>query len=238
MKNMYRYALIVVFMIITFSTQAQDSTKVEVSAGADFVSRYVWRGMDFGNAPAIQPTVEAKYKKLTIGAWGSQSISSNTGGLETDIYLVYNFDFGLSLGISDYYFPVEKLMILKDLPDTSQLIIEPRRAGNYFDFENSHFPEANVNYEIGRFRFSANYMFYNAADDLYGEIGYKHKNFEVFAGAGNEMYTTDGNFNFCNVGITAGKNIKISQHYKMPLSGSFIINPGLEQVHMVLCISL
>lgn len=238
MKSMYKYFFIIAILLIAFNLRAQDSTKIDVSAGADIVSRYVWRGIDFGNAPAIQPTVEAKYKNLTIGAWGSQSISSNTGGLETDIYLGYDFDFGLSLGISDYYFPGEKLMITRDLPDTSQLIIEPQRTGNYFDFENLHFLEANVNYEIGSLKFSANYMLYNAADDLYAEIGYKYKNFEFFAGAGNEMYIADGNFNICNIGITAEKDIKISQYYSLPVSGSFIINPSFEQVHMVFCISL
>lgn len=38
---------------LTFYTNAQDK-KSNFEVGADMVSRYVWRGTDFGSSPAIQ----------------------------------------------------------------------------------------------------------------------------------------------------------------------------------------
>ena len=47
----------------------------EVTIGADVVSRYVWRGRDYGNAAAVQPGIETTLGPVTFGAWGSWSIS-------------------------------------------------------------------------------------------------------------------------------------------------------------------
>ena len=47
----------------------------EVAIGADVVSRYVWRGSDYGNAAAVQPGIETAVGPVTFGAWGSWSIS-------------------------------------------------------------------------------------------------------------------------------------------------------------------
>jgi hypothetical protein len=35
-----------------------DLNAQELSGGADIMSRYVWRGRDFGNSPSIQPCIE------------------------------------------------------------------------------------------------------------------------------------------------------------------------------------
>ena len=43
--------------------------------GADIVSRYIWRGYDFGNSPAIQPNLFFSLRGLNIGAWGSYSFA-------------------------------------------------------------------------------------------------------------------------------------------------------------------
>lgn len=238
MKSKNVIPFIILFLLFGFSAHAQDTTNIKFSLNADFASRYIWRGFDFGNAPSVQPTLEASYKNFAIGAWGSQSISSNTGGLEADLYTTYSFNFGLSIGVSDYYFPEEKLRIMKDLPDTASFLILPERNGNYFDFENAHFLEANINYEIKNFSLSANYMFHNAADDIYAEIGYNYKNLTVFIGGGNESYTNNGKFNICNTGFTITKEIKLSDKFDLPVFGSFILNPDSEQVHMLFGISL
>lgn len=222
------------FMGLTATINAQDEATEEetssISVGADLVSRYVWRGVDFGNTPCIQPGIEFAAGGFSLGTWGSYGLSSNTGALEADLYVAYAFEFGLSVGVTDYYFPGETLISDGDT-------ILPVRSGAYFDYDNEHAFEANVGYEYENFSISANYMFLNGDNDLYFELGYAFKDASVFVGGGNEAYTSDGEFNVCNVGISTSKDLKVSDEFTIPVSGAFIVNPDIEQVHIVFGLS-
>lgn len=44
---------------------------------ADFVSSYIWRGMDSGNA-SVQPSLGLNWKGLTVYAWGSTEFRERT----------------------------------------------------------------------------------------------------------------------------------------------------------------
>ncbi|MFO7864639.1 MAG: hypothetical protein R6U85_11600, partial [Salinivirgaceae bacterium] len=59
----------------------------------------------------------------------------------------------------------------------------------------------------------------------------------AFVGAGDEVYTTDGEFGIVNVGIGASKEIKITDYFSLPLSGSVILNPESESLFMVVGVS-
>lgn len=202
--------------------------KAQVSTGADLVSRYVWRGTDFGNSAAVQPTVEFAAGDFAIGAWGSYAINSNVGGAEADLYVSYSIaDF--SIGITDYYFPGEGFA---NAPGTV-----PVTSGNYFDYENAHYFELNLGYTIESFSISANYFFANLNDDLYFELGYNIDNVDLFAGVGNESYTGDGEFNLVNVGLSATKEIEISDTFALPLFGSVVLNPDSEQLFLLFGLS-
>ena len=71
------------------------------TAGADVVSAYVWRGLYLSNA-AVQPALSYSSGGFEIGGWGSASFD---GALEADLFAAYTFGFGLTLGLTDYYFP-------------------------------------------------------------------------------------------------------------------------------------
>ena len=59
------------WLLATPMAKAQES--VEVSAGADVVSSYIWRGQDLGSA-AIQPSLSVAYKGLSLSAFGSYGL--------------------------------------------------------------------------------------------------------------------------------------------------------------------
>ena len=62
---------------LTFAVLAAvPATAVEFDIGADVVSRYVWRGTDFGNSPAIQPSMSASFRdgQLELGYWKNQKM--------------------------------------------------------------------------------------------------------------------------------------------------------------------
>ena len=46
-----------------------------VSGKADFVSDYIWRGLDQNSGFSIQPSLTLSYKGLSLNAWGSQTLS-------------------------------------------------------------------------------------------------------------------------------------------------------------------
>ena len=217
--------LLLIALLITpvSNVNAQEESDSPFSVGGDLVSSYVWRGTKFGNGPAIQPYLELALGNFSIGGWGSYCFTTNEAA-EADLYLSYGFDFGLSIGMTDYYFP----------------------GTEYFDYSTesgSHAFEINLGYEIKGFYLSANYILNeagsagSAGNDLYFEAGYGFKNFGLFAGAGDGWHSTDGEFALVNIGVSAEKEIKITDNFSLPLSGALIWNPDREQFNVVVGVS-
>jgi len=218
-------ALVVVSMYAATNLSAQEEESGPAFGnGADIVSNYIWRGTKLAVGPAIQPSVSFTADNFEIGAWGSFSFTSIEGA-ESDIYLSYSFPFGLSLGLTDYYFP----------------------GSMYFDFSDttgSHALEINAGFSAGGFSLGANYILNEAGDagsaggDMYFEAGYDFNAFNIFIGAGDGWHTSDGEFGICNVGIGTSKEIKITEDFSVPVSGSIILNPEQEQFYVVIGFSL
>ena len=88
---MKKHITLVILLILTINTimLAQEEFKntcsdkcfVDVNFGADIVSRYLWRGMEFGGTsttaatPQFQPWISFNFQlndenSITVGAWG------------------------------------------------------------------------------------------------------------------------------------------------------------------------
>ncbi len=211
----------ILFFLIVFvflpSLLAAQETKSAVTVSTDIASNYIWRGTKFGKGPAIQPGIKFTSGGFTLGAWGNYCISAEEAG-EADFYTSYSFG-KVTLGVSKYYFT----------------------GSNFFNVGNHAF-ELNGGLALGKFSLSANYIFNEGAGaqggDTYVEASWKSGNFGIFAGTGNGWYTPDTKFNLCNVGLTAAKEIKITDSFAIPLTGSLILNPATEQLYLVALISL
>ncbi len=227
MKTLKKSMLVVLSttLLISSSLYAQeDSTKESpFSVGTDIVTSYVWRGTKY-SGPAFQPCIEYGVGGLTIGSWGSFGFTDQVA--EADLYLSYGFDFGLSLGLTDYYY----------------------QGNDYFKYTDttaSHAFEVNLGYETGGFSLGANYILNdahaggpaNSGGDMYFELGYGFKNLDVFVGAGNGWHTSDGEFGLCNIGIGTSKDIKITDSYSLPVSGQVVLNPERKEFNIVVGIS-
>lgn len=218
MKKMIRLTAIFV-LLVGLAAVPMMSVAQEVSVGADVVSSYIWRGAKFGDGAAIQPTVEFSAGGFALGAWGSFGLANDLDS-EADLYIGYGFDFGLYVGLTDYFFP-------------SYDGIHPE----YFDYDN-HTLELNLGYEVGSFSISANrYIDDNSEDDTYIELAYSFGPASIFVGGGDESYTEDGDFAICNIGITGEKEIKFTDSFSLPVFASFIVNPDIEQTYMVFGVS-
>lgn len=216
MKKMKMMAVATLILLSAGVTKAQ-----EFKASADVVSSYVWRGTQFSGA-SIQPTLDFTAGGFSIGSWGSAGLD---GFLEMDLYAKYAFDFGLTLGLTDYYYP----------------------GTSYFDFSKAnggHGLEVNLGYSIKSLSISANYMINEAGGaataggDKYFELGYAFENFSIFAGGGDGWHTTDAKFAITNVGISTSKEIKITDTFSIPLKATAILNPKTEQFFLVAGITL
>ncbi len=212
-NKFFKYLLTGVFILL-FSIQFKPVQAQEITTGADLYSTYVWRGVAY-SGPSIQPYVEFSAGGFALGAWGSQGYD---GFQEMDLYTGYSFDFGLSLGVTDYYYP-----------------------GTMFFDEGSHAFELNGGYSVGDLSLSANYIFAgegSAGDDVYFELGYSAGNADLFVGGGDGWHSSDGEFALVNIGVGTSKDIKVTDALTIPLSGSVILNPDTEQLYIVVGLSL
>ena len=80
---MKKQIVLIAILCCTAFAQAQ-----EVFVNADFVSSYIWRGIDSGNA-CIQPTLGLNWKGLTVYAWGSTEFRNKNN--EIDLSLEYEY---------------------------------------------------------------------------------------------------------------------------------------------------
>ncbi len=204
-------------MIAVLTVQGVKAQELEVEVGADIVSSYVWRGTQFAGA-SIQPGITFTKGGLSFGAWGSTGFDGVMQ--EADLFVGYEFGFGLSIGLTDYYFP----------------------GTDYFDFSKAsggHGLEVNVGYGLGDLSLSFNYMLNEAGGaataggDTYFELGYSLGAVDIFAGAGNGWHTPDGGFGLVNLGISTSKEIKFSDSFSLPVSASAILNPTTKQFYIV-----
>ena len=228
-------AAILLFAMSSFQPVKAQEEDSPFSVGTDIVSSYVWRGSAFSGS-SFQPYVEYGSGGFSLGAWGSFDFVGSFA--EADLYAAYAFDFGLSIGLTDYYYP----------------------GTPYFEFDDStgsHAFELNVGYAVGGFSIGANYILNEAPNagsiggDMYFELGYGFDNVDIFVGAGNGWHTieeveydefgaekeVDDEFGVVNVGVASSKEIKISESFSLPVGVAAIWNPYAEQFYIVGTIS-
>lgn len=182
----------------------------QMEIGADVMSRYVWRGTDFGNSPSIQPSLSFSTGNLTIGGWAAMATNGNPAGSEIDFYASYALG-AFSLNVTDYTFP--------EAP-----------TGNYFD-ATSHFVELGVAYDgSGLLPISISTGMFVTNDDDYSiftQLGYAFSNVELFMGftpSASALYGTQ-KAGIISTGLSTSKEVQLSETFGITLKGSVVANP-------------
>ncbi len=205
----------------SFSQESESATESNFGVSSDVVSRYVWRGTQFSSSPAIQPGLSYSAGGFSAGAWGSYSFDNS--GSECDLYAGYDFEFGLGIIVTDYFFP-------------TMYNAEESLYNGYFE-KDKHTFEVGLTYEVGSFSFGA-YKYLNQLEDMYVEAAYTYKNAKLFVGAGDQLYTNNTEFNVCNVGLTVSKEVALTESWKVAPFASFVVNPNKEEAFLVVGITL
>ncbi len=232
-----------------FNAIAQEEEDV-LLLGADFNSRYIWRGASFAtSAPVIQPFMEVAIgSKLVIGALGTASIGTSPGLHEVDLFLRFTPIEMIELTVLDYF-----------------IYGEDGEGVDYFDWNDTttlHILEAilkiNAPSDIPMYLTFAMNLYgadvRNKDNDIvmskYLELGYENKigNYDFSAFVGMALDNPDEgtgagfygqkNLGIVNLGVKMSKAIKITDNFSLPVSGSVIVNPETKGAYFVFGISL
>jgi hypothetical protein len=228
------------FTIFFYPAKAQETEPeklVSVDYGADLVSRYLWRGQLYSANPNIQPYLGLNIGSFTIGSWASYAIAQNYA--EIDLFATYNIG-NLSVTVYDYYCENED-----SLPEAEYF--HWKRKTTAHQLEGTLAWNGTENFPL---KATAAVFFYGNDRDsetldqyysTYFELGYPFEigniGIDLFAGATfNEGLYSD-KANFVNLGCTVNKEIEISDKFKLPVKGTFAINPSTEDVFFVVGIT-
>jgi hypothetical protein len=206
----------------------------EVFVNADFVSSYIWRGTDSGNA-SVQPSLGINWKGLTVYAWGSTEFREKNN----EIALSVEYEYGnLILYANDYF---------------TQTAEEPFKYFNYSSHSTGHTFELGAGYLFSeRFPLTVNWYTTFAGNDYrengkrawssYCELSYpfdvKDVNMSVEAGFTPWEGMYSDKFNIVNIGLSATKELKVTSGFSLPIFGKLIANPYEKQLYFVLGFSI
>ena len=208
-------AAILTGLALTMSGPAQ----AEISIGADMVSRYVWRGTDFGNALTVQPGIDYDAGSgVNIGAWSSWAINSGEAN-ENDLYVSYAPTDKVSIMVTDYYFPSGG---------------EDNEGDDFLNYasDGAHIIEAGVSVDLGNVSILGAYNVHGDDDNsFYAEIGLplsalssNNHNVSLAAGLGDGVYTTSGDPALAVISLNVSND---------DYSASYIVNPDSELSFLV-----
>lgn len=229
----FKVTILAIAALMSASTiSAQDEVEADVSA--DIVSNYVWRGAKLDDA-AIQPSAGISYKGLSLTAWGSYGLTSNTGTTsELDLTAAYSAG-SFNIGITDYWCNAEKYFL-------------------YDAHKTAHVFEANIGYDFGPLSLQW-YTNFAGADGVkdngdraymsYVELTapFKLGGLDWSASIGaipycayNGFYAanTSGDFAVNNIALKVSKDLKVTDSFTIPVFGQIATNPSTQAAYFVI----
>jgi len=236
MKTILLFIILALFCLSS-KAKAQDSTaNWKLHSELDIASRYIWRGSSFSKSPCFQPFVEFTKGGFFVNTWGSYTFAAEKFQ-EADISIGYNFKHA-TLMLSDYFSPI----------DTGAT------ANTYFDYKRSS-TRHNYDLQLSFNEIAGSQLCILFSTIIYGYEEYDYKSYSTYIelsyNAKTENYTIkpflgltpmDGyyasKFAFINCGMTIGKEIQISDRYKIPVKTSLVFNPDKQDVFLAVVLSL
>jgi hypothetical protein len=230
MKKKAKLIALAVALLVGFGTgtaHADEGFKV----GADLVSSYFFRGTEFGNSPAIQPSLTYTFKNgISVGAWGSYGIKDSSGERYKEVDLSVSAPVGpFTFSVIDYYLPYLRGTNIKS-----------------FDFSKTgpNTLEADLGYSVDDLSLLVAYNFAgydtmpvtNDGHAWYGEASYKIYNntksgysAKAVCGVGSKYFygdvgSSDKKLAIVNTGISVSKD---------RYTASYIYNPISEKSSLV-----
>lgn len=237
MINRKRKLFVPLVLALVFGAVSGPSAHAQsVDLGADVVSRYVWRGTDFGNTAAVQPSLSFSQSGFTVGAWGSFDLSpvGDAAVNENDLYASYAVETAagtFSLSVTDYYFS--------------------NPGNDFFDYDDetgAHVIEPGVSYS-GPVSLSASINAYGRDGEneiwLEASIPFSVQTVDLslaIGGTPNDgagYYGTDADTDaaLTKFSLSATKSLPITESFALPIGASYYLNPYSERSYFIFSIS-
>lgn len=254
------YFVVTAMALFIFGSAYSQDNKVGASfqIGSDFMSRYIWRGLNLGGAgPSIQPTLKLNVGNsdhlFTVGGWGAYTFSA-TANQEVDLFASYTFKGMVTVMVTDYFFPelntghrdkyfcytkdstghvFEGLVMFNGTPKIPfTLMVATNFYGN----------DARKMERVNDSTYAADGIQYST----YIELGFKKtiKGFDFNAFVGGTVNNPDESMNetgyygntkagLTNVGIKVARAIPITEKFSLPIQASLIANPLQNKFYLV-----
>ena len=217
---------------------------ISFNGGTDIASAFIWRGTTLGFGPNFQPYFDFNAGPFSLGFWNCTTFDGE----------YKEFDMYTSVTAGQVTFTVTDYYTISDYGVPSSMI---PKFGEYHAHETGHTLEFSTDWE-SEFGLDAsfNILFYGAdkreweedpddamknAYSTYFEVGYtatvKEIDFRPFVGATFGKTTWYGDHsgvhgaNVVNLGIKASHDIKITEHFSLPVYAIFGYNPQSENVY-------
>ena len=217
-------------LVSTFAAAQESAGSFEVTPGVDFVSKYIWRGMNQGGGASIQPSLTLGWDfGLSLGMWGSSSIA-DFDKKEVDLSLGFEKG-GFSATFTDYWWEGE--------------------GAKYGHYKDDHYFELGLAYNFGDnvpLTISwATMLFAGEASELDENDDRMYSTYINFSYDFDVKGTTltpaiginpwksqfDDEFSVLDITLTGSKEIEITDKFKLPLFVQLVVSPAFDDVHAV-----
>jgi hypothetical protein len=214
----------------------------EVGVGADLVSRYVWRGYDFGESASVQPALSVTAGPLKVGLWGSYAIGDASAN-EIDLTVSYTAG-PVTVGVADYTFPPSPLFNVNNF-DGEDANGDPDPGSHFIE------PFVSVAVPGGVGLYAGTFVYNDEAYSTYLEVNYGTEvgavGVSVALGSvlaldlpagGSTLYGTEDPFALTNLSVKVARSIPLTEQFSLPVFGQFVVNPYDEQGFLLFGVSL
>ena len=230
MKFVNTFLFFIIVISVSAETIDKPLHKSNFTLSTELNMKYVWRGLEYSDAPVVFGTLSYDYKGFNAFVMGGYA--TNGKHSEVDLGLSYSNKY-FTFGLSDYYYPSVS-------GEEDQYIkLNSHETGHSVECYLTLTPlqKVPVWMTLSTYVFGADKKLNgNQAYSSYVELGYTHSfddnnslSLLVGANLNKSFYTQyEDGFNVSN--ITAKYMTGISfGNFRLPISGSFIYNPYIDK---------
>lgn len=204
--------------------------------GADFQSKYVWRGMEMMTedaAPVIFPSVSYQNKGWYAYVMGGYAFNGKYS--EVDLGLSYTYKW-FTIGINDYYYPTTTTA------EDNYFHFKNKTTGHWFEGVITIAPEkipvslTISNFFAGADKRNSGKQAYSTYAELSGHYDFLDDHqLALTVGAAFNKSCYNGyehDFSVCNIELKYTYNVQFHRGFTLPLSAAYILNPVYKKSHV------
>ena len=232
---LYTTSLLMAAMLLVpaETARAQD---LSVDAGMNLTSRFIYRGVELGNAPQVQARIGINSGAFSLYGWGSHTLGLDDGAYkEVKFWANYTLDLGsftLTPQIENHFDAFSDLFDFEENTSTHVVQTSLRLAG-----KGDAAPDLFIGYAFGppvegTIYIEAGYRFTSGAYGMRAFISSQYSDGPGFVDLGyNDTLVIN------QIGISASRTLNLTESFSLPLGISMVVNPRTERIFTAASIS-